>query len=598
MNLPRMLFFTTLLVLMQMSCFAETMVENEAISKGDDSRLNQIVSCSAEGMRITDILDQLSTQTGVIMNAGTDNNDWMVRDRKVIVFVNDMKLRDLMQELASILRFHWSRGGEQGKWTYRLWQDKVQYDEQMSLLSASDAALQFREKRDNILADIANLGSLSANDAAALKTNNPWRYVLASQPLGKDMAEFFNGFPEARNAFVQGFQVSFPVSRLQPNLQDTVKRIAHSYDSLAQSIGASEDHSEMLSKFDRLQITINRNAPGKGQDIVSQSLLGTITVGTGIESFDVPLFDPSSAMAKALGKAIVSLQSGAPKDTVGKQLQADMTAAVDVKQEQPQQSARDTSSDPALKVKVKLYDGPTAATLPMVLKLLAEISKMNIVSDYFLSNPQTIPAQEISLGDELEQIRMVFGSNWTKAGSTLRFRDKEWFKKRTWEVPQVWIDYLLARAKKNDGLQLDDLVLIAAKMRDEQIDHTIMADGQLVRLGVGDAARNRQILRFYSMLDDKQRDDLTKRMLSVNSLNDQQWATLQKAVSEKGVAYTVAEKKSQYIQLVQGGSGFTQFKCSFKYYSDDKDPVVMFDMLPIEVYKTKDEAPTPNTPKK
>ena len=554
-----------------------------------DSRLQQQVTYTARGITVAEVLAELTQSTGVVMGAGQDENDWTTRDRKLVVHVKDMKLADLMHEIAAILRFNWTRGGEAPKWTYRLSQDKQQRDEQQSLRSATEDAStrQLREKRESALSDLVNLGSLSAADAESLKTADPWRYVLATEPLGSDVARFFGAFPDARNAFIQGFEVGFPVSQLSPDLQAVVRRIAESYDSLTHSIGASEDHSDLLAKFAKLQITINRDFTGRADDVLSKSLLGRISIGIGSEFIDVPLFDPSSAMGKALGAAIVRLQSGASKEEVAKQLQAAIAQAVrstSVKHE----TSRDISSDPALKRSVRLFEVDAVASLPMALESLALNSRMNVISDYFPSvDAPIIPAGQKPLGEQLEIIADTYGSNWEKAGDTLRFRDKQWFGKRAWEVPEAWITYWIERGKVNKGFLLEDLVQIG-NLRDDQIDHTIMANRQLIGYGAGDAARNRQILRFYALLTEDQRKSVFDGQLQANSLDDAQWEALRKALATKGAAYAAVQKGSQVIKLTQTATSPAEY--TFAYHPGNGEPAVLFKVSAV-IYEYKPAPP-------
>lgn len=573
MSYPRTGLFVLLFMLLAVSSQAVTIVQNEVLFKGDDPRLEKKVSFDAEGKRLIEVLSSLTESTGVELNAGQDKNDWLVYDRKVIIHVKDMTLRALLQELATVLRFHWSRGGEEGKWSYRIWQDKQQREEEESLFRGSEdeKARQFREKRENSLADIANLGSLSATDAAALKADNPWRYVLATQPLGKDVAAFFDSFAEARNAFIQGHEATFAVSQLPQNVQGMVRRIADSYDSLEDSIGAAEDHSGLLSRFDKLQVTINRRSLSGGDDILSRSLLGRISIGSGSESFEIPLFDPSSPMAKALGRAIVALQGGATKDMVGNQLKADLKIVVEAG-EQSTHTTRDTSSDPALRRSVALFDVAVNAPLPMTLKALAEKANLNVVSDYFPGVIATISGGEKTLGDQLEAISASYGSNWTKNGGIIQFRDKEWYKKRSWDVPEDWINYWSARGKKNEGLQFIDLVQIGC-LRDDQIDHTVMTNPVLVTYGAGEAARNRHILRFYGSLKPDQQKLMATQRLMVSALDVTQWRALQDALAKKGVVYTAATQASQFLRISSSADGNEN---DITYYPNDTDPAVQF----------------------
>ena len=572
------------------------MSQNDVLSKGDDPRLDKSVTFDVDGITLSEALAKLSAETGVVMSAGQDENDWMVQDRKVIVHVRDMALRDLMREIASILRFQWSPAGDKGAFTYRIGQDKLQRDEENSLRAAAEDAqtTQAREKRENALSDMVNLASLSQADAGKLKASDPWRYVLATQPLGRDVAEFVNSFPEGRNAFIQGTEVSFPVAALSPAQQSAVRRIAESYDSLTRSIGISEDHSALLSRFDKLQVTINRPMRGAADDILSRSLLGRITIGLGTDALDIPLFDPGSMVGKALGAAIVRLQSGESKDHVAKDLQAAMEDAVKAGV-LPAESGRDISSDPALKVSIKLFDVPVVAPLPMTLQSLTLNAKMNIISDYFVGAPPTVAGGAKPLGEQLEAIRMAYSVNWEKAGKTLRFRDREWFRKRAWEVSQRWIDYWVARAKQNGGLVLDDLVQIG-NLRDEQLDHTVTCNADLIKYGAGEAVRNRQILRFYASLTADQLKSMLDGNLTASALNDAQWAALRSALATKGAAYAAAQKGSQVLQLTQSTKDVVEY--TFTYYPGGGEPAVAFKLSSGVVYGPTTELNLPDKPGK
>lgn len=570
---------------------SSTALADNAVLSGD-TRLDQPVTFHSEGDTVASVLESLSTATGVTLTAGADSKDWFTQDRKVIIHVNEMKLSALMQHLSTILRFHWSKGAADGKPTYRLWQDKQELAEEESLRNADDngRSQEARDRRENAIADMVNLGSLSSADATSLKTSDPWRYFLATEPLGRDVAALMSSLPEARAAFVQGAEASFPVVELPPQMQDTVKRIAQSYDSLTKSIGGSEDHSALLARFEKLQITVNRRVPGaSAESLLAKSILGQITIGSGSESFDIPLFDPSSAVGKALAKAIIALKGGASKEQVGKQLEADMTAA-QRDADTSKAVARDISSDPSLRAKLRLSEKDANVILPLALKSFAAGSKLNVISDYFPGPLKTIGGGEKTVGEQLEAIRLAYGANWTKSGNTVLFKDKDWFVKRTWAVPEVWMKYWSERGRINGGLFLDDLVQIA-NLRDVQIDHTIMTDPVLVRMGAGEGARNRQILRFYAALDPSQVKQMSGGKLDAGSLSDAQWSALKNALATKGAAYAAAQRDKQVVAFTQSVKDVTEYQIA--YYPGDNEVPVTFKMTSGDVYKTASEVALP-----
>ncbi len=585
----RRFLFAAAIALLCVRCSVVASPAGEALPKGEDARLDQKVTYSTDGAALSDILDDLSQKTGVTISAGIDANDWAVRDRKAIIYVTDMKLSDLLQQISSTFHYHWSKGGDGGKSTYRLWQDRNERDEEESLRASEDSELsrQAREKRENSLSDMVNLGSLSSTDANNLKASDPWRYFLATEPLGRDVADFMSNFSEARTAFVQGTEASFAVAELPQAMQETVKRIAQSYDSLMKSIGSSDDNSALFAKFDKLQININKRStagPVGAKDIVSQSLLGRITIG----DFEIPLFDPASPMGKALGGAIISLKNGASKEQVGSQLQTEMTAAAKGA-DASKAATRDITSDPALRTRIKLFNATTTATLPVVLKALAAKASLNIVSDYFPSDAPALDGAEKTLGEQLEAIRNAYGSNWTKAGRTLTLRDKDWFAKRAWAVPGVWMKYWADRGKLNNGLLIEDLAQIG-NLRDVQIDHYIMTDLNLVRLGAGEAARNRQILRFYATLNSNERAQMTQGKLSVGSLSDDQWTALKTALAAKDAAYSAVTKGNQTIHFAPSAPGSSDLSYTLTYYPSETDPAVTFHMVSGVLFGISDKS--------
>ena len=134
-----------------------------------------------------------------------------------------------------------------------------------------------------------------------------------------------------------------------------------------------------------------------------------------------------------------------------------------------------------------------------------------------------------------------------------------------------------------------------ACLRDEQIDHTIMFEPKLVRMGAGDAARNRHILRFYGSLNDDARSALSAGRLRATDLNDEQWALLQKALASKGAAYATLSRDQLIVSLTQSGSDIIEH--SFTCYPGQGEEPIVFKLVTGLTYKTKDEIVFPENRK-
>lgn len=556
-----------------------------------DRSLDKRVTCDADGIRLAEVLARLSELTGVTLTAGADENDWMVYDRKLIIHVADMKLRDLMDEIAAALSFVWRRSEDNGKVVFRMLSDEAIEAANRALLKNADdeESRRQRQRRESAISEIVNLTSLPAAELEKLKSTNPWSYLLATEPLGRDTALFLKSHAESREAFLSGSRYGIATAALPVELQGAVRRIAESYNSLTKKMGESDDGARLLADFARLQVTINR-LPLDSPDVFTRAMLGSISItGSGQAAIDIPILDSGSAVAKAMGSAILKLDSGAPRQEVSKFLESALQAAA----EQGTggfEAPRDISSDPDLLKPVELYKSDTPRTLPDTLKLLAQKSGLNVVSDYFPSPPAVVPGGRKPLGQQLEAIRIAFGSNWEKKGTLLRFRDSQWFRKRTWEIPQVWIDYWVDRGSGRQGLGFEELVQIA-RLRDEQIDHTVLISPELLRIGAGEAARNRLILRFYASLDDTQRSQMMSQPLPVMSLTEDQWNKLKQALESRGAAYAGVQRGQQTIRLSRSGALAADY--SFTFRPEGADPPVVFTVSTGIALQPGEELPPP-----
>jgi hypothetical protein len=72
-----------------------------------DPRLAREVTCALKATALSDLCDQLRTQTGIQLTAGRS-----VADEKVTVFVKDMPVRELMRQLSRAFGYTWLRSGQ------------------------------------------------------------------------------------------------------------------------------------------------------------------------------------------------------------------------------------------------------------------------------------------------------------------------------------------------------------------------------------------------------------------------------------------------------------------------------------------------------
>ncbi len=542
-----------------------------------DPRLSQTVTLKADCARLADFFLDLSQSTGVGMAVGWDNEDWQSYDRKISAQVSSVKLCELMHQMAAMMDFSWSRSTQSGQYVYVLFQSDAQRAEERKLAAAYEASEKTRlsDKRADLLSDLAVLGKMSSADAASLKSSDPWRYVLATESLGRGLSSFFDSSAEARQAYLDGGETTIPVASMLPQLQDTLKSVVGSYGELTKSIGGDATYTELLSgQFDRLQLTVNGRSM-TGVDIVSRSVLGRLAIWGGSKRMEIPLFDPSTLLAKTLGNAIISLRSGQPAKRVAAEVETGTKAAIR-QMNAADDVGVDITSNPALRQSLTIIEKDRSIPLSEVLDAISSNTGLNVLSDcYGLINGPVLGGAR-TLGAHLLDVRRVFGKDWQFADGLLVLRDHAWFVKRSWEVPQVWMEYWTDRGERNRGLKLEDLVGMAG-LRDAQLENTIAKDAKLVGLGAGDAVRNRDILRFYGALSKDQQAALETGRLSVSGLTDEQWGHLKRALTSKGAAYAALEKKSQHVRMEQSGSEIVQHL--FRVYPDEDNHPVEFKVV-------------------
>jgi len=87
-----------------------------------DPRLSSKITLSETRVSVEDLLRKASEKAGVVMQPSSQKRYWKVREMPVSVYVKDMTVREFQAQLSKLLDLQWARAGEEGKWTYTLWQ--------------------------------------------------------------------------------------------------------------------------------------------------------------------------------------------------------------------------------------------------------------------------------------------------------------------------------------------------------------------------------------------------------------------------------------------------------------------------------------------
>src|SRR4051794_9611669 len=80
--------------------------------------LEKPVSYTETKLPLGELVEKVAADTGAPLTAARE-----VADEPVAVVVKDLPARELLEQLADLLDYRWSRKGEEGAWQYEIWQD-------------------------------------------------------------------------------------------------------------------------------------------------------------------------------------------------------------------------------------------------------------------------------------------------------------------------------------------------------------------------------------------------------------------------------------------------------------------------------------------
>lgn len=492
-----------------------------------DQRLAQNVTFEARRKTVLSILSDISSQTGVILRAGHNSNDWQVRDRKMVIFTKDIPLSDLMQSISRTMKFKWSRTEVDGVYIYRLSMDRKTGIEAEAEAARAEERFnrEQRRKREALADGLKDLAEITGADLAQLREQKPMSYTLAASGMAGSLNQLFKELPGARDAFTGARELMMSRDQMSEQVQGAMIGIAQAIAKMDLDSPRRMPNPEQFVSDPELLKGI-RLYPSESSDdnsgypnIMSRSTLGNVEMiySNGPDQSDsglgFPIFDPDSSIGKGIGKMLAGiLDSGSDQAPInGWSINVDP-------EEMKKNSFGETLAKHEEKLEIpepidfsKLETSSNA--IEQYINQLAkftEITKLNIVSDSFaMSTPITI-SNKAPADSFLKTLELVGEYNWWKRGSTIELRDRHWFRKRSLEIPEAWLEKWRGTMKKTGTLEIDDLADMALLVGEKaQYAMNIVGDPILDTQSMKfEFQRNIPFLRLYATLDTKQRSSL------------------------------------------------------------------------------------------
>lgn len=543
-----------------------------------DARLAQKVTYEAKRKTILAILTDLSKMTDATLRAGYNNQDWQVRDRKMNIFAKEVSLADLMSSVARVMKFKWSRSEKDGVYSYRLYMDRKTLLDAEAQKARSDERIleQMAEQREKVINSFLSADQLSNQDLARMKSEKPFSYVLASTGMAGGLGKLIRSFPALSEAMATGQEITVAVSQLPTEGQQGLSEFFNGARDFCSRMGSNvgnwlpEDVSE---------VTLSLR-----QGDISDGELARLWYRCGNVDAYTSLFNPDGKFAQALGKACVDFEDGKggsfEEINLGTTPEMVKAAASDVESFDPGESPTEHPDDPALLKKIKI--DAKSNLLKDVQSALAESTGFAIVSDSFgnakcLGSVRKDEAETKTLLDDITKSSYY---NWDKYGSVIEFRDRYWFKKRSAQIPESWIEVWRQTFKKAGTLDISDLAQIAA-LTQEQVNINI--DGDEVLTSTAKSGQSlttlimleQDVLRAYDALTESERNKLfSSSGLDIREVSPDRRADVEKPIARRNAEFLL----NSDAQIIMRGKCVQQGK-QLKYTltattSDAINPIV------------------------
>lgn len=481
-----------------------------------DNRLAQNVTLEAHRKTVLSIISDISSQTGVKINVGFNSKDWQVRDRKMVIFAKDMPLLELMQSISRVMKFKWQRTKADGTYSYRLYMDRkaVIEAEAESARAEERYYKEQQEKREKLADRFKGLSKLSKSDLAKLREDDPMSYSLAASGLAGALEQLFSEAPEALDAFISGSEMFIPRGNSSASLQSAITSVAQAVmrfkmDSSMPSAEEIAYNPQMIS-----EIRLYLNNPNEESNLFTQFTEGQVGVmyarsPGGDTEFGFPIMDPESSVGKGIGKALAQVMETGSTDAMN-----NISIKIDPKEMQQnnfgepivEHKEKLVVKDEIDVSKIKLNAIPTDRYADYLAKF-AEVTKLNVVSDSFPKSNSFNMNGNYQAGAFLKSLELLNDYNWWKHGSIIELRDRHWFRKRSLEIPEVWLECWRSAFQETGTLDIDDLADMAMLVGDtDKYEANIIGDPALDCDSMKWAIRqSTQFLRFYSILSATQR---------------------------------------------------------------------------------------------
>jgi hypothetical protein len=539
-----------------------------------DPRLDKKVTLDVNHVKLEEVAKTLSEQTGVTIKAGQGERDWRTREQHVCIHAKDVPACDVLDQVTKLLSFCISREGKENEWTYIIWQDKKGRDLEAEMLNAQreEAAQRVARSRQGTVDLARDALEMSPEEAMKQKDKNPVLAYMGGTKTGRGFAGFLMyfraNFPTEYDLMMRGKRVFVPLYGLPAYMQQALTDMTSGgmADAVKQAILEEQSHpGDELPSLTPYQMLFQPASEESGPNVEGLGFGGLAFItglgpdgkqydtqyGGGLPMSACALTDPDTALGKALGEMLLSIEDGMPLDEANKQTNERVNnnpefVAEALARESP--TEKDPPTDPELTREVEIKDVLNGASAKAFVgeyqwKVLAEIARATgspVLKESFdtemvilglFVHPGKQALYKVLIG--LEKA----GCTWARDDGVLRIRPSNWALLRSYKIPESFIAHHKDLLDTNGELSLDDVAAIAGSLTDEQIRFALAAATDLhpaVDCITSGRGATREILRLYASLTQEQKDALSGESgLPFSQLANAQWDRLSMILEDR-----------------------------------------------------------------
>jgi hypothetical protein len=492
-----------------------------------------------ENARVRDALTKINEVTGE-----EHTSEGFVGDLSVSIFVHDPSPEKIRAAMKDLLYLHWRERDRDGKTQYVLWQDGRGRALQQQLANQLAAERSPQRYHQSLIEAYDKAATLDKAGLEKLKKEEPFAYIMATTPAGRGLRDLLVYLgPDAFAAVGPGEHYEIPYSQLTPDGQYAVRQFGLSMRGFLSSF--MPEMTREAGDVDWSKVEVQIDGP---QEEEMPDGSGTVHFGGGVglngpgtSGMEFPLLDPYSPEARAIARTILRVMGGElPPEEADKEFEAALVSEWNRGKAAAQRSAASERKIPEelqRVVEIDLGDGPGRKSFEAFPGILAKAAGVDVYADAYPDPRWTNVAAfggSRPLWKTLDLVAANARREWTYEDGAIILRDKRWYEKRAWIVPEAWFKRWWKTLGDRKEFGFGEICTMATEVSDDQARHGLSAEQKLYTAGMRRIAARPWEYRLYGVLSSEQVLAAEGGGLPLSALSPEQFRVYSEALRHRG----------------------------------------------------------------